>query len=152
MEVENYTIDAGCLAVYDGTPLDPTSTASPSEDLRSRAWKAYQLLLEQVRKSKLEEEEDNALKRLEHRVIDFEANPHEVTLPPPTIPLPRFLRLSPTPTLTRWEQFARTKGIQKKKKRSRLVWNEETKDWVPRWGRNSSKHIQEDLDIIREVG
>ena len=146
MEIDNLTVDAGCLTVYDAAPLDPHS-----EDISQRAWRAYQLLLDQVKKSKLEEEQDNSLKRLEYQVIDFDANPSQVTLPPPTIALPRFLKFDPVRVMTRWEQFAKTRGIQKKSKRSRLVWSDEAKDWVPRWGRNSVKHIKDDLDIIREV-
>ena len=35
--------------------------------------------------------------------------------------------------MTRWEKFAQEKGI-KKKKRDRMVWDERTKEWKPRWG------------------
>ena len=34
---------------------------------------------------------------------------------------------------TRWEAFAKEKGI-KKRKRERMVWDEEKKEWAPRWG------------------
>lgn len=52
---------------------------------------------------------------------------------------------------TKWEIFAKKKGIMKKKKRSRLVYSEELKDWVPRWGKNSVKKIAEKMNVIREV-
>ena len=51
---------------------------------------------------------------------------------------------------TKWELFALEKGI-KKKKRSRMVYSEELKDWVPRWGRGSIKKIQASRDVIREM-
>lgn len=65
--------------------------------------------------------------------------------------LPRLNKYDNTKIWTKWEKFAEEKGIKKKTKRSRLVWSEELKDWVPRWGWNSVKHIKEDLDIVWEV-
>ena len=52
---------------------------------------------------------------------------------------------------TKWELFALKKGIANKKKRSRMVYSEELKDWVPRWGRGSIKKIQAERDVIREI-
>ena len=34
---------------------------------------------------------------------------------------------------TKWEKFAKEKGITKKK-RDRMIWDEEQKEWKPRWG------------------
>ena len=104
-----------------------------------------------IRRQKEEEERDNGLKRLEHQVIDFSANPSQTTLPPPRLALPRFLKFDPERTLTRWEQFAKSRGIQKRSKRSRLVWSDEARDWMPRWGRRSAKNLRQELDVIREV-
>lgn len=55
-------------------------------------------------------------------------------LPPPTTPLPRAKPLPTPKPPTKWEQFAATKGIQKKK-RERAVWDEERQEWRNRWGR-----------------
>uniref|UniRef100_A0A0G4GRQ3 Ribosome biogenesis regulatory protein n=1 Tax=Chromera velia CCMP2878 TaxID=1169474 RepID=A0A0G4GRQ3_9ALVE len=40
---------------------------------------------------------------------------------------------------TRWEKFAESKNIQKQK-RGRLVWDDMTNDWVPRYGSKSAKN------------
>lgn len=72
-------------------------------------------------------------------------------LPRSTLQLPRLLSYVPDLYKTKWEKFAEERGIKKVKKRSRLVWSEEVKDWVPRWGKNSLKKVQEDLDTIRVV-
>lgn len=64
--------------------------------------------------------------------------------------LPRALPLPKKAPKTRWEQFAEEKGIFKKK-RSRLVFDEVEKDWVPRWGANSSKNLAIKRDFIKEV-
>lgn len=50
---------------------------------------------------------------------------------------------------TKWEQFAETKGIQKRKK-SRLVYDEDTKQWIPSWGYKSKRH-QKDKEWAIEV-
>jgi len=41
---------------------------------------------------------------------------------------------------TKWEKFCEERGMAPRKKRSRLVYDEVEKDWVPRWGRASIKH------------
>ncbi|KAL8440599.1 hypothetical protein Efla_007778 [Eimeria flavescens] len=79
-----------------------------------------------------------------------------VVLPRPskvdTFRFPRSLKLPTQKPLTRWEMFAKAKGIQKKK-RSRLVWSDEAKDWVPRWGPHSKKALQRaGQAVIEEKG
>lgn len=56
-----------------------------------------------------------------------------VKLPPPTTVIPREKPVPKAKPLTKWEQYAKTKGIVKKKK-GRMVWDETVKDWRPRWG------------------
>lgn len=48
--------------------------------------------------------------------------------------------------MTRWEKFAKDKGILRKKKRSRMVFDEVVDDWVPRWGahRSGSEGVPDD--------
>ncbi|XP_042641891.1 ribosome biogenesis regulatory protein homolog [Tyto alba] len=54
-------------------------------------------------------------------------------LPEPAFRLPRE-KPPPRPRPpTRWEQFARLKGIRRRKRAS-LVWDEEAKEWRRRWG------------------
>jgi len=54
-------------------------------------------------------------------------------LPPPTSLLPREKPV-PVPKLpTKWEQYAKEKGIVKKKK-TKLVWDDVVKEWIPRFG------------------
>ena len=63
--------------------------------------------------------------------------------------MPREKPLPKKKELTKWEAFAQTKGIfwnlkikrakenlgiNAKKKKSRMVWDEKTKSWKPRWG------------------
>lgn len=43
---------------------------------------------------------------------------------------------------TKWEKFREEKGLPARKKRSRLIFDPITNDWVPRWGPNSKKKIE----------
>lgn len=64
--------------------------------------------------------------------------------------MPREKHVPKQKAMTRWEKFAQEKGIQKKK-RGRMVWNEQVKDWVPRWGFGSTKQIEEKHDWVIEA-
>ncbi|MCJ1415045.1 Rhodanese- sulfurtransferase [Xylographa parallela] len=58
-----------------------------------------------------------------------------LTLPPPTTPLPREKPLPAEKQQTKWEKFAKKKGIKDKKKgEGKMVYEEETGEWVPKWG------------------
>lgn len=58
--------------------------------------------------------------------------PNRVTI------LPREKQLPKDKPLTRWEKFAKVKGIQNKK-RDRMVYDEETDTYTPRWGYKGAK-------------
>lgn len=70
-------------------------------------------------------------------------------LPPPTTALPRAKPLPKPKAPTKWERFAASKGIQKKR-RERKVWDEEKQEWVDRWGRDG-KNKDKEVQWIHEV-
>ena len=53
--------------------------------------------------------------------------------------------------MTKWEKFRQEKGLPPRKKRSRMVWDEHAKDWVPRWGAYSTKKIENKMNWVMEV-
>jgi regulator of ribosome biosynthesis len=63
--------------------------------------------------------------------------------------LPREKPLPKPKPLTKWERFAKEKGISHKKK-EKMVWDDEKQDWVARWGRDGKNKEKEDV-WIREV-
>ena len=63
-----------------------------------------------------------------------------IQLPPPSTLLPREKPLPKPRGMTKWQEFAEKKGISTKRKTGQLVWDEETKDWVPRWGPRSKNN------------
>ncbi|KAK6945086.1 Ribosomal biogenesis regulatory protein [Dillenia turbinata] len=66
-----------------------------------------------------------------------------VTLPKPTTRLPREKRLPEPKPLTKWEAFAKAKGIRKRKK-DKLVFDEQTGTWKRRYGYD---RVNDDNDI-----
>jgi regulator of ribosome biosynthesis len=67
--------------------------------------------------------------------------PNEVTV------LPREKRIPEPKPETKWERFAREKGIKKRKK-DRMVWDEDNQEFRPSFGYKRAKGGVEDLPIV----
>lgn len=52
--------------------------------------------------------------------------------------------------MTKWEKFRLEKGLTPRKKRSRLVFDPITKDWVPRYGHKSANKIKDKHEWLME--
>lgn len=65
-----------------------------------------------------------------------------VSLPKPMIVFPREKPIPKEKPMTKWEKFRKERALPTRKKRSRLVFDETTNDWVPRWGPKSQKKIE----------
>lgn len=64
-------------------------------------------------------------------------------LPPPTTQLPRAKPLPKPKPLTKWEKFAKEKGISHRKK-EKAVWDEEKQEWANRWGwKGKNKELED---------
>ncbi|KAA8499246.1 Ribosome biogenesis regulatory protein-like [Porphyridium purpureum] len=57
-----------------------------------------------------------------------------VSLPPASTPLPREKPIPRPRELTKWEKFSREKGIAPRKKRERMLYDEEAGEYRPRFG------------------
>lgn len=66
---------------------------------------------------------------------DYDKAQDNTKLPKPLTVLPRSMPVPKPKPLTKWEKFRVEKGLPPKAKRSRMVYSEEAKDWVPRWGK-----------------
>eukprot|EP00124_Ichthyophonus_hoferi_P002288 Ihof_evm16s149 gene=Ihof_evmTU16s149 len=110
--------DLGHLAAFDSAPLDlKLMKENPGEYLKDLARDNMQLLVNQIWTLPVERREDA----------------YVCELPAPTTNLPREKPVPGPKHETKWEKFAKTKGIVKTKK-SRMVFNEDKQDYVPRWG------------------
>ncbi|XP_011862248.1 PREDICTED: ribosome biogenesis regulatory protein homolog [Vollenhovia emeryi] len=118
-------IDLGTLLASDYNTLDAkTLKSKPDSYLRDLTRDNVQLLINKVWELPVE--------RVDEAIV--------ATLPKPEYILPRS-RVIPKPKpLTKWQQFAKEKGIQSKKKgKSKLKWDEELKKWIPTYGYKRAK-------------
>ncbi|KAL7276955.1 Rhodanese-related sulfurtransferase [Rhizina undulata] len=112
--------DIGNLAAFDPNPLDPILYTSDREKcLQEAARDGAQALINQI---------------LTTVTLKSTADGVYAELPEPVTPLPRE---KPVPKLkepTKWELFAKKKGIAPKGKDGKLVYDEDKGEWVPKWG------------------
>jgi len=64
------------------------------------------------------------------------------TLPAPTMKLPREKPIPKPKPETKWEKFRKEKGIQKRKK-GRMVWDEQKQQYLPRYGYKRANNLEE---------
>jgi regulator of ribosome biosynthesis len=113
-------IDLGTLCVVDAAPLDVTAADSGEAEAHAR------------------ERARDVLQRLVAELFalpsETDAHGRFAQLPEPTTTFPRLRALPPSEApLTKWEKFAKEKGI-KKRKRSKEVFDEKTDEWKRRYG------------------
>ncbi|KAF7311413.1 Ribosome biogenesis regulatory protein [Mycena kentingensis (nom. inval.)] len=127
-------VDAGLLLVTDLNPIDEESYAANLEEhLQALARDGVQALLGSLFSLPTQRSDEGPL----------------AELPAPTTALPRSKPLPKPKPLTKWEQFAKAKGIQHRT-RDKKVWDEEKQEWVNRWGRDG-KNKQVEEQWITEV-
>ncbi|OQR95722.1 ribosome biogenesis regulatory protein [Thraustotheca clavata] len=113
---DDLTYDLGNLAAFDTHPFIVKNLTNENE-IKASARDNVQLLI-------------NAIFDLPREMTDV--GPMS-KLPVGTTLIPREKPLPKPKVETRWEKFAREKGIENKKK-ERMVWDEEKQAWAPRWG------------------
>eukprot|EP00948_MAST-09A_sp_MAST-9A-sp1_P002015 g2015.t1 len=129
--------DLGNLMGCDGHPLDVSRYAKdPSGYLDSLTRDNTQRLFNQI----------FALE-IEHH---SQAGPLAV-LPEPTTIIPRQKPLPKPKVETKWEKYAKDKGIFNKK-RSRMIWDEDSAEWKPRHGYKRGKDNTNDWLIEYKAG
>jgi len=112
------TYDLGNLVAFDPTPVQ-LSGGNLEDNLRAWSRDNVQLLVNQIFSLPTEQAEDNSGAL--------------AVLPEPSTKIPRMKPVPKPKPPTKWELFARQKGIQKRK-RGRMVFDEATQTWKPRWG------------------
>eukprot|EP00938_MAST-03A_sp_MAST-3A-sp1_P003366 g3366.t1 len=106
------------LSAYDMHPFeDKDMKKAPGATVRARAEKNVQLLVNKLFASERVETESGVM----------------LMLPPPIKHCPREKPCPEPKPETRWEKFAKEKGI-KKRKRERMIWDKDTESWRPRYG------------------
>ncbi|XP_059183006.1 ribosome biogenesis regulatory protein homolog [Centropristis striata] len=116
--------DIGNLLACDKNRIESREFREQKKEdfLRSLARDNTQLLINELWKQPTERVEEAIVAKLPAAVTPL---PREKPPPKPKAP-------------TKWEEFAKLKGIQKKKK-TNLVWDETAKEWKRRWGYKRAK-------------
>lgn len=132
---ESLTYDVGLMAVYDPSPLDTTAYKVDREDyLQSNAREGMQGLI-------------NALWERPTSVTD---DGIMASLPEIHTVLPREKPLPKAKDLTKWEQFAKSKGIASKPRKHRMQFDEDKQEFAPTWG-YKGKNKEIDSQPIIEI-
>ncbi|KAJ5727188.1 Regulator of ribosome biosynthesis [Penicillium malachiteum] len=140
-----YTFDLGNLMVNDPNPVELPQGESLNASLQATARDGAQCLLNQLLTT------CNITSSAQHGVL--------LTLPAPNTKLPRHKPLPTPKPPTKWELFARKKGIGKysqnpgvaladKERRKKLVYDEASGEWVPRWGYKGKNKDNEDQWLV----
>lgn len=126
------TYDLGNLATFDPNPLDNDKlkdSAQREEHLASVTRDNLQLLINQVLSLPVKTTTDtHGLSTGQNSTMTL------IQLPEPTTALPREKAVPKPKPPTKWEQFAARKGIKAKAKDGKMVYDEATGEWVPKWG------------------
>lgn len=137
----NLNFDLGRVAIFDSDPKIETYT---EDDIVTKTKTNLKLLFTELYKLKslqLGEDDENR---------DFDKPENVVTLPKVAIALPRAKPIpKSTKQLTKWEEFAKDKGINKKKK-ARMIWSDQLGKYLPRWGKDSIKTVEARAEAIIE--
>ncbi|KAJ1920942.1 Rhodanese- sulfurtransferase [Mycoemilia scoparia] len=130
--------DLGLLAAFDVNMLDEEVLRkggnNVNEYLKSISRDNAQLLMNQIMEQPIEATEEGVMAQL----------------PVPETVLPREKPIPKEKPMTRWEKFAKLKGI-KKQKQSRMVYDEETGEYRPRWGYKGANNTDQEPWLI-ELG
>lgn len=110
-------LDLGNMLAIDNNQLDSQDLNKPNV-LLALARDNTQLLLNAIWDLETERVEDAVTAKF----------------PPPTFVLPREKPVPKPKAMTKWEKYAKEKGIEKKKKKDRLVWDDVVQKWVPQFG------------------
>ncbi|KAF2684810.1 RRS1-domain-containing protein [Lentithecium fluviatile CBS 122367] len=130
-----YTFDLGNLLCNDPNPV-PRNPDDLEETLAANARDAAQVLINQV---------------LSTCEIKSAADGVHIVLPQPTTPLPREKPIPADKEPTKWELFAKKKGIDKKKRdNGKMVYDDASGEWVPKWG-YKGKNKEGDDEWLVEV-
>lgn len=127
-----YTFDLGSLLCNDSNPLPPSHT---NTDIDAAARDCAQGLINQL---------------LTTCAITSTPDGVSIALPDPNTPLPREKSIPAAKEPTKWELFAKKKGIQAKQREGKKVYNEATGEWENKYGYKGANKSGED-DWLVEV-
>jgi len=133
IDKEQFDIDVGNLIVNDRYPIEKSSSSSIDRHILESGRCAVQALINEV----------YALQRKSSNNLLY------AVLPKSTTVLPREKAIPVDKPLTKWEQYAKEKGI-KKKKSEQKTWDEIAEKWVPTYGKMKVQ-VEKEKNWVMEV-
>lgn len=140
------TYDLGNLATFDPNPLDNeklNDEKHKEEYLNSVTRDNVQLLINQILSLPVKTTTDT-----HGSSTGQDSTMTLIQLPEPTTALPREKSIPKDKPLTKWQKFALKKGIKDKPKEGKMVYNEATEEWVPRWGYKGKNKDADDQWLV----
>lgn len=116
----NLSFDIGNLTAWDPEPITLPKAGEQREEYFS-----------QLARNNVQAVLNKLYSLNETEIVDGE---RVLKLPEPSTVLPRGKPVPTPKPPTKWEKFAREKGIKSNKKRDKLVWDDVTRKYVPRYG------------------
>ena len=132
----NLNCDPGCLLVEDCQSYEGITTTEFSKRTATNLCTLYKQLFD------LKKAQD-AAHGPDGEILEYTKSRFLLDMPEPVQVLPREKPCPVEKPKTKWEKFREERGMAPRKKRSRLVFDPITNDWVPRWGVGSKKKIEE---------
>ncbi|KAH7391850.1 ribosome biogenesis regulatory protein-domain-containing protein [Pyrenochaeta sp. MPI-SDFR-AT-0127] len=127
-----FTFDLGNMLANDPNPVPANAN---EEILTATARDAAQALINQL---------------LSTCEIKSTSEGVHLVLPAPSTALPREKPIPAAKEQTKWERFAAKKGIKDKKRDGKMVYDDATGEWVPKWG-YKGKNKEGDSQWLVEV-
>ncbi|CCH60599.1 hypothetical protein TBLA_0D00910 [Henningerozyma blattae CBS 6284] len=141
------TYDLGNLAVFDSNVLDKndfdSSNGEREKHIKDHTRDNVQLLINQILSL--------PMKTTTEATGGSSGQSSTMTLiqlPEPLTELPREKPLPKAKAPTKWEQFAAKKGIQPKAKTGKMIYDEASGEWVPKWGYKGANKKLDDQWLV----
>jgi regulator of ribosome biosynthesis len=125
--------DLGLLSVFDYQEINKNKFLKEGDYIKNLAKENLQYLLKQLFELEKEDTDEGVL----------------VQLPTPLNDLPRSKPVPKPKPLTKWEKFAKEKGIRKTKK-EKFIYSEKHDEFRPTWGKNKAINNLVENDWIIE--
>jgi len=142
------TFDFGNLTVFDTNPLENSSLLSEKLEERESHLKNttrdnVQVLINQILQLPVKRttESNNSSSNQDSAMVLF-------ALPEPTSELPREKPIPKPKAPTKWELFAAKKGIKKRANDGKLVFDEASGKWVPKWGYKGQNKVLDNQWLV----
>lgn len=140
------TYDLGNLATFDPNPLDNAmlkDEAKKEEYLASVTRDNLQLLINQILSLPIKTTTDT-----HGSSTGQDSTMTLIQLPEPSTVLPREKSIPKEKPKTKWQKFAETKGIKPKQRDGKMVYDEATGEWVPKWGYKGKNKALDDQWLV----